>query len=156
MVDADAVVKELHRMREEGHLADALLRYAVKTLHRADERADWVGAYLLDDEHGELWLHNYVGTPTEHAKIAVGEGVCGAAVERRSTLNVPDVSEFEGYLSCNPDVRSELVVLIRAGGRVFGQLDIDSHRLAAFGDDDEANVQAIADKLAEQLARERG
>ena len=142
-------------MRDEGHLSDALLRRAVRSLHGADQRADWVGAYLLDDEAGELWLHNYVGAPTEHAKIPVGQGVCGTAVEEGTNLNVPDVSEFEGYLSCNPDVKSELVVLIRAGETIYGQLDLDSHQPAAFAEADEAKVQAIADKLAEQLARER-
>lgn len=155
MVDARAVVKELQEMREEGHLSDALLRYAVKRLHRDDERFDWVGVYLLDDEGGELWLHNYVGAPTDHARIPVGRGVCGTAVAHGANQNVPDVSEFEGYLPCNAGVRSELVVLIRADSRIYGQFDIDSHRPAAFGDKDEVALQMIADKLAEQIARER-
>jgi len=155
MVDARAVVRELQEMREEGHLSDALLRYTVKTLHRADDRFDWVGVYLLDDEEAVLWLHNYVGTPTDHSKIPVGKGVCGTAVAHGANQNVPDVSEFAGYLSCNPAVRSELVVLIRAGSRIYGQFDIDSHLPAAFGDQDEVAVQMIADKLAEQIARER-
>ena len=155
MVDARAVIKELQDMRDEGHLSDALLRYTVKTLYRAHERFDWVGVYLLDDEGEELWLHNYVGAPTDHARIPVGQGVCGTAVAHGANQNVPDVSEFEGYLSCNPDVKSELVVLIRAGNRIYGQFDIDSRMPAAFRDQDEVAVQMIADKLAEQIARER-
>jgi len=155
MVDARAVIRELQEMREEGHLSDALLRYTVKSLYRVDERFNWVGVYLLDEEGAELWLHNYVGAPTDHARIPVGQGVCGTAVAHGANQNVPDVSQFEGYLSCNPAVKSELVVLIRAGSRIFGQFDIDSHRPAAFGDQDEVAVQMIADKLAEQIARER-
>ena len=69
--------------------------------------------------------------------------------------NVPDVSEFEGYLSCSPDVKSELVVLIRAGSEIFGQFDIDSNQADAFENQDEVAIQMIADKLAEQIARER-
>ena len=155
MVDARAVVRALQEMREEGHLSDALLRYTAKTLYRVEERFDWVGVYMLDEEGAELWLHNYVGAPTDHARIPVGQGVCGTAVAHGANQNVPDVSEFEGYLSCNPGVKSELVVLIRAGNRIYGQVDIDSHLPAAFGDKDEVAVQMIADKLAEQIARER-
>lgn len=155
MIDARYTVRELQEMRDEGHLSDALLRYAVRTLHESDERFNWVGVYLLTDDRLELWLHNYVGAPTEHAKIAVGQGVCGTAVAHGANQNVPDVSEFPGYLSCSPKVKSELVVLIRAGGEIFGQVDIDSHRPEAFTALDEAAIQLIADKLAEQLARER-
>ena len=155
MIDARLVVTELQEMREEGHLSDALLRYAVRALHPADPRFDWVGVYLLADDRLELWLHNYMGAPTEHARIQVGEGVCGTAVAHGANQNVGDVSEFPGYLACSPDVKSELVVLIRAGGEIFGQFDIDSNQPDAFTEADEAEIQMIADKLAEQLARER-
>jgi len=155
MVDARAVIRELQEMREDGHLSDALLRYAARTLYRVDERFDWVGVYLLDDEGAELWLHNYFGAPTEHSRIPVGQGVCGTAVAHGANQNVPDVNDFEGYLSCNPAVKSELVVLIRAGTEIYGQFDIDSHHAAAFENQDEVAVQMIADKLAEQIARER-
>lgn len=155
MIDARTVIEEMQEMRDEGYLSDALLRHAVKRLYKADPRNNWVGVYLLDHEADELWLHNYVGAQTEHAKIPVGQGVCGTAVAHGANQNVPDVTAFEGYLSCSDDVKSELVVLIRAGSRIFGQIDIDSYQPAAFDDKDEVAVQMIADKLAEQVARER-
>lgn len=155
MIDARYVVSELQEMRDEGHLSDALLRYAVRTLHKSEERYNWVGVYLLSEDRLELWLHNYIGAPTEHARIPVGQGVCGTAVAHGVNQNVPDVSEFPEYLACSPSVKSELVVLIRAGGEIFGQFDIDSDIPDAFTDLDEAAIQLIADKLAEQIARER-
>ena len=155
MVEAGKVVKELQEMRDDGHLSDALLRYAVRSIAKADERFSWVGVYLLNEEQQELWLHNYVGEPTEHAKIPVGSGVCGRAIAERTNLNIPDVSEEEGYLACSPDVQSELVVLIRAGDDIFGQIDVDSEEAAAFTEDDEIALIGVADKLAEQLAAER-
>lgn len=155
MIDARAVVTEIQEMREEGYLSDALLRHAVRTLHDSGDDYDWVGVYLLNDDRLELWLHNYVGAPTEHAKIAVGEGVCGTAIAHGANQNVPDVSEFDGYLSCNEHVKSELVVLIRAGSEIYGQFDIDSHQPDAFANQDEVAIQMIADKLAEQIAHER-
>jgi GAF domain-containing protein len=155
MVDAGKLVRELQDMRDDGHLSDALLRYAVRNIATDDDRLSWVGVYLLNAEANELWLHNYVGTPTEHAKIPVGTGVCGRAVAEASNLNIPDVSKEENYLVCSPDVQSEMVVLIRAGSEIFGQIDIDSEEAKAFTEDDETALQAVADKLAEQLAAER-
>ena len=103
----------------------------------------------------ELWLHNYVGEPTVHAKIPFGTGVCGRAAQLRRNLNVKDVSKEENYLACSPDTKSELVILIRAGEDIFGEIDIDSDEPAAFDEDDEIALISIADKLAEQLAAER-
>ncbi|MBI4538577.1 MAG: GAF domain-containing protein [Gemmatimonadetes bacterium] len=155
MVNTTDFVKHLQGLRDEGYLSDALLRETVKKLASSDERFDWVGVYVHDEQKQELWLHNYVGEPTEHARIAVGQGVCGTAVAEHTNRNVPDVRAEANYLACSPDVRSELVVLIRAGDTIFGQIDIDSHKPAAFTDADEQGIQLIADKLAEQLAWEK-
>jgi len=154
MVEAGKLIKELQEMRDDGHLSDALLRYAVRSIAKADDRYNWVGVYLLGAD-GELWLHNYVGEPTEHAKIPVGTGVCGRAVAERRNLNIPDVSKETNYLACSPEVESELVVLIRAGDDIYGQIDIDSETRAAFSEDDEITLVGIADKLAEQIAAEK-
>ena len=142
-------------MRDDGHLSDALLRRAVRKIAASDKRSSWVGVYLLNKEGTELWLHNYVGSPTEHAKIEVGKGICGTAVAEKKNQLVPDVKKVENYLMCNPDVQSELVVLIRAGDQIFGQIDLDSEDAKAYKAEDETLVQQVADKLAEQLMAER-
>jgi L-methionine (R)-S-oxide reductase len=155
MFDAKEIVQELQDMRDGGYLSDGLLRHAIKRIAASDDRYDWVGAYLLRENGEELWLHNYVGSPTEHSVIKVGEGVCGTAVAEKANQNVPDVSKVDNYLACDPDVRSEMVVLIRAGDDIFGQLDLDSEEEGAFTEKDEAALQLVADKLAEQLMAER-
>ena len=155
MLEVNELVGELQGLRDDGFLSDALLRRAVKGIGEADDRFDWVGAYLLNTEENVLWLHNYVGKPTTHAKIPVGEGICGTAVAMGENVNVPDVSAVDHYIACDPRVKSEMVVLIRAGEDIFGQIDLDSRTAAAFTDDDDTAVQLVADKLAEQLAAER-
>ena len=77
------------------------------------------------------------------------------AVAEKGNIIVAVVSEVEHYLACDPDVQSEMVVLIRAGDEIFGQIDIDSSDKDAFNDEDEAAVAVVAEKLAEQLAAER-
>ena len=153
MLEAGAIIEQLQQMRDEGHLSDALMRKAVRSISTED-RFDWVGVYLVGKD-SDLWLHNYIGEPTDHAKIPAGTGICGRAVAERHNLNIPDVSKEENYLACSPDTQSELVILIRAGDDIFGQIDIDSDEKATFTEDDEIALIGIADKLAEQLAAER-
>ncbi len=155
MLEPNNVLSELHELRNNGFLSDALLRRAVKDIAAADDRFDWVGVYLVKPDENVVWLHNYVGRPTPHSKIPVGEGVCGAAIAEEKNSNVPDVSAVDDYIVCDPRVKSEMVVLIRGPDDIFGLIDIDSRTAEAFTDEDSAAVQVVADMLAEQLAQER-
>ncbi len=85
MLEAGKLVRDLQTMRDEGHLSDALLRYAIRTIASSDDRFNWVGTYLLNAEGTELWLHNYVGSPTEHAKIPWAPASAGVRWRRRRT-----------------------------------------------------------------------
>ncbi len=155
MLEPNHVLKELQDLKDDGFLSDSLLRRAVKDIAAADDRFDWVGVYLLNSEENVLWLHNYVGKPTPHSKIPVGEGVCGGAFAEGKNTNVPDVSAVDSYIVCDPRVKSEMVVLIRGEDEIFGLIDIDSRTAEAFTDEDTAAVQMVTDKLAGQLAQER-
>lgn len=155
MVDSGKLVKRIQEMRDEGYLSDAILRTMVKEIKVSDDRYNFVGVYLHKPEENLLWLHNYVGEGTEHAKISVGEGVCGTAVAERKDQNVGDVSKVQNYLACSPRTKSELVVLIRAGDDIFGQLDIDCREKNAFSEQNQQAIELVADKLAEVFVAER-
>jgi len=121
-----------------------------------DPRFHWTGIYELFSDN-VLRLGPYVGSPTDHVFIGVGNGVCGTAVAEKRNLNIPDVREISNYLACSAETRSELVVLIRTGDRIHAQIDIDSHQVGAFNDDSVAMVQRVADWLAKAYeARGRG
>ena len=156
MLEPNDVLKELQELRDNGFLSDALLRRAVKDVAASDDRFDWVGVYLVNPNENVIWLHNYVGKPTTHSKIPIGEGICGTAVAEGENTNVPDVSAVDHYIVCDRRTKSEMVVLIRAGDEIFGLIDVDSRTEDAFTDEDGTAIQVLADKLAEQLARERG
>ena len=105
-----------------------------------------VYAYML---HGDqLVLEAFTGRETPHARIPVGQGVCGTAVATGQDQNVPDVGAVGNYLACNLDTKSELVVLIRRGANILGQIDIDSDVPAAFTDVHHRAVKEVADALA--------
>lgn len=129
---------------------DELLRTAVKLIHGNSDRYNWTGIYLLDSD--TLELHNYLGAATDHVRIPVGRGVCGTAVAENRNLNIPDVSSLENYLSCNVETKSEIVVLIRKGDKILGQIDIDSHTANAFSEDDEKFLTRVAEKLADIIS----
>jgi len=74
--------------------------------------------------------------------------VCGTAVAENRDLNIPDVREVSNYISCSIYTRSELVVLIRRGPLILGQIDVDSDQINPFTDAEEAEIKKIADALA--------
>ncbi len=110
----------------------------------------WVGIYLLDGN--ELVLGPYLGKPSPHTRIPLGRGICGAAATEKQTIIVDDVNADPRYLACSIETKSEIVAPILFDGVVLGEIDIDSDRPAAFGDDDKQLVEAVAAMLAPRLA----
>jgi GAF domain-containing protein len=96
----------------------------------------------------ELVLEAFAGRATEHLRIPVGVGVCGTAIATGQDQVVPDVTAIGNYLACNSDTRSELVVLIKRGATILGQLDVDSDVAAGFTPAHHAAVKQVADALA--------
>jgi GAF domain-containing protein len=143
------VVDDLSR---RGAGLEEILAAAVERLHRASPRFHWTGIYELFPDN-MLRLGPFIGAPTDHVFICVGQGVCGTAVAERRNINVPDVSKAPNYLACAAATRSELVVLIRKDDRIFAQIDIDSHDLDAFDAATVRLVEEVADRLAEAYLR---
>jgi GAF domain-containing protein len=77
-------------------------------------------------------------------RIPVKEGICGAAVAENDTVIVDDVHSDPRYLACSLETKSEIVVPIRVHGTVAGEIDIDSHDLAAFSAQDREFLEECA------------
>src|SRR6266496_265796 len=86
---------------------------------------NWAGFYFARE--GELVLGPFQGKPA-CVRIAWGQGVCGTAAARVTTIVVPDVDKFPGHIACDEASRSELVVPLVVEGRVVAVLDLDSPR----------------------------
>jgi len=138
------------RALRAAHLHDAgraaLLQMACDRIQGWGAPYTSVYAYMLHDN--ELILEAHAGRDTEHRRIPVGTGVCGTAVATGQDQNVPDVGAIGNYLACNLFTKSELVVLIRRGDQILGQIDIDSDVPAGFGVEAHARVKEVADALA--------
>ena len=144
---ASEICRELDELESRGAELSELLSRAVELLHEVSPQFDWTGIYELDSS-GVLRLGPFIGEATEHVSITVGQGVCGSAVAKKCNMNIPDVSKAINYLACSSATKSELVVLIRRDGRIYAQIDLDSHQLNAFSEDLAEEVEQLADWLA--------
>jgi L-methionine (R)-S-oxide reductase len=144
--DSRGVVRALRAAHLHDATREALLRMACERIQAWGGPYTSVYAYMM---HGdELLLEAHAGRDTDHVRIAVGQGVCGTAVAERRDQNVPDVAAIGNYLACNIYTRSELVVLIRRGEDILGQIDVDSDVPNGFGDQEHLDVKEVADALA--------
>jgi len=131
------------RTLDRGGPDDQILQGVVDALEERVEHYSWVGIYLVEGD--DLVLGPWRGPQaTEHTRIPVGQGVCGAAAASGEIEVVDDVNADDRYLACFPSTRSEIVVPIFDEGVVVGEIDIDSDRPGAFGENDRAVLERIA------------
>ena len=102
----------------------------------------WVGFYVHEDGD-ELVLGPRRDKP---ACSPIGlHGACGQVFTSRRPLVVRDVKDLgDSYIACDPRDQSEVVVpLLEADGTCWGVLDLDSHEVGSFGEDDVAGLRAV-------------
>jgi GAF domain-containing protein len=105
---------------------------------------NWAGFYFL--RGGGLVVGPFQGR-VACVRIPLGQGVCGTAAERRTTLIVPDVHRFPGHIACDAASNSEIVVPLIDAGRLIGVLDLDSPSLDRFTAADARLLEALAGNL---------
>ncbi len=146
VVDGDRIVAALRGAFTRDAGRTALLQLGADRLQASGPPYTSVYLYML---HGsELELEAFAGRTTEHTRIPVGKGVCGTAVATGLDQNVGDVGAVGNYLACNLFTKSELVILIRRGTTILGQIDVDSDHPDPFTKDEETEVKKVADALA--------
>lgn len=112
------------------------------------EYYNWVGFYFANPETKTLHLGPYVGAETDHTVIPFGKGICGQVAVSNSNFVVPDVAMQDNYIACSFTVKSEIVVPLFVNGENIGQIDIDSHVLNPFTEDDERFLEFVNQQVA--------
>ena len=112
---------------------------------------NWTGFYFMNDEKQQLEIGPYVGAYTDHTVIPYGRGICGQVAVSGKTFEVPDVHAQDNYLACSLATKSEIVVPIYIGENLVGQIDIDSHELDPFTQEDHNLLEAVANYVAQRL-----
>ena len=143
--DFARILSEVSTFAETASDLAALQDFIVEIISSRLPYCNWTGFYMLDPADAEtLVLGPFRGAPTEHVRIPVSQGICGAAVAENDTVIVDDVHSDPRYLACSLETKSEIVVPIRANGAVVGEIDIDSHDLAAFSEQDREFLEKCA------------
>ncbi len=130
---------------------DRKLELICSAIKRNKSYYDWVGFYIVKEDK-KLHLVCFKGEPTEHKEIEFGKGICGQTAISLNTFIVQDVEKEENYLSCSPDVKSEIVIpIFNKDGMFVAELDIDSHTLNAFKNEDRKLLEEITKIIGEKL-----
>lgn len=128
-----------------------LQKSLVQWLDKEVSYYNWTGFYFMNDEKQQLEIGPYVGAYTDHTVIPYGRGICGQVAVSGKTFEVPDVHAQDNYLACSLATKSEIVVRIYKGENLVGQIDIDSHELDPFTQEDHDLLEAVANFVAQRL-----
>ena len=147
----------IDRVNSESSNAAQLMDSLTRLLQEKMLKYNWVGFYMLEPGANPpmLQLGKFQGAMTPHTRIALNQGICGAAASSGKTIVVDDVRNDPRYLACSIETRSEIVVPIFVHGQVVGELDIDSHFLSAFTPEDCGLVEYCAQLVGQRLEKEQ-
>ncbi|KAL8897791.1 MAG: hypothetical protein Q9207_007023 [Kuettlingeria erythrocarpa] len=141
----------------------SILYHALKSLPAPSNQVNWVGFYTLDQSSvrdardAQLILGPFMGKVACQS-IRFGKGLCGTAAAEKRTVRVSDVDEFLGYIACDADSKSEIVVpiVVRGDGPsgsgeddvVVAVIDIDCSAKNGFDETDEEGLEKLASLIA--------
>lgn len=149
---AEALLRELSVALGELHSLDGKLTKTIQVISQFSAKYHWVGIYQVEDNRQWLSLFpHFIGKATEHTRIPVTSGICGAAVREGRTLVVDDVKSDPRYLACSLETQSEIVVPIYKGQTIVAEIDIDSDQKAAFTSVDRAFLESVAKVIGPHL-----
>jgi len=126
-----------------------LLQTAAELIDGFSEHFNWTGFYLL--RKGILEVGPYIGPKTEHTRIELNQGVCGAAAAQKKTIIVDNVQADPRFLACSVSTRSEIVVPMMDSDKCLGEIDIDSNQPSFFNGEDRQMLEAIAEIIVTRL-----
>lgn len=147
----NSIKQEIKTILKTDTILENKLLQICKALDTHFEYYNWTGFYFKNGNKDELKLGPYVGASTDHTIIPFGKGICGQVAVSNQTFLVDDVHAQENYLACSIDTKSEIVVPIFKNGENIGQIDIDSHTLNAFSDEDQELLEFICEEVGKIL-----
>jgi sigma-B regulation protein RsbU (phosphoserine phosphatase) len=145
--------------RETSSILDVeeLLRRAAEQIKRVIDYQ--ILSLMLYDEKQKVFRHRIDVKHGQHVqgklRVAVSEGIVGAAATLKAPVRVPDVSADPRYLMVNPETRSELAIPMIHKGQVIGVLDLESPQLNYFTEDHVQTLSILAANLAVSLENAR-
>jgi GAF domain-containing protein len=141
------LIPRINRMLEgERDLVTALSTVVCELYHGMDY-FDWTGFYRVRAP-GLLKVGPYQGG---HGCLTItfDRGVCGKCAREAKTQIVQDVRQLPYHIACSSSTLSEIVVPVLDEKRqVWGVLDVDSDKLAAFDEVDAKYLEQVCNAVA--------
>ena len=157
ILDFERILSDIRQFADVAKDLAELQEFCVSRIAESQPHYNWVGFYMLDTKDPDvLVLGPFRGAPTEHVRIPVAQGICGAAVAHGDVIIVEDVTSDPRYLACSLETKSEIVVPIRVDGGAIGEIDIDSHSRSAFGGEDRVFLEECAAIVGQFIAQHPG
>jgi sigma-B regulation protein RsbU (phosphoserine phosphatase) len=135
---------------------DALCDQVAEIVHRVVDY-EMFAIFLVDETAGELVLKTsrQMTTIAPRRRIALSEGLTGAAARTKEPVIVGDVRRDARYVAVEPDVRSELVMPLVFKGRVVGVFDLESRELDRFTHEHIKVLTPLASQIAVAIENAR-
>jgi len=114
---------------------------------------------MLVDERTQMLVNRfavgYSQDVTENVRIAMGQGLTGAAAAERRPIRVADVRKDPRYINGIDSVRSELAVPLLFKNQVVGVIDIQSTQTDYFTPEQQEILVLLAGRLATAIENAR-
>jgi GAF domain-containing protein len=136
-------------LSKQEHTLTEKLTAICELLRQSIDYYNWVGFYFKNGDKEELKLRAFSGEPTEHTIIPFGKGICGQVAVSNENFVVPDVKAQDNYIACSIDVKAEIVIPLFVAGENIGQIDIDSHSVDPFCQEDEHFLTFVNQSVAQ-------
>lgn len=117
---------------------------------------DACGVFLASSEGENIEKFLQRGYDTRRLnplKLKIGRGIVGRCIATKKPISIPDVNREKDYLSGRTNSRSELCVPIAGGSTIYGAMNLESNRVAAFSEDDMDFLLTIASQAGVLMER---
>ena len=151
------ILHAIARLGVEAKSVDELVQQSTQIIAKLLE-FDFLGMLILDEAAGLLHVrgvHKGLNPAIEMPIVPLGEGVTGRVAADGIARRIGDVSKDPYFIRIDPAIQSELCVPLKAGGHIYGVVNVESPRLNAFSEEDEQLLNTIAGQVASALQRLR-
>ncbi|MFM8321149.1 MAG: GAF domain-containing protein [Chloroflexota bacterium] len=150
-----SVLHSVATLSVEADNEDALIAAAIQVIGSTLE-ADNYGVLTINEKTDMLVKHpSYRENLPAPVSIPLGVGVSSRVIREGRPLRFADIRQEASYFEIDSQTRSELCVPLRAGSRIIGVINLESHRIAAYSPEDERLLVTIAGQLSTAMERLR-
>jgi signal transduction histidine kinase/CheY-like chemotaxis protein len=155
--DSLAKIRQLTALYEVGKVLSSTLdlsRLLEKGLELLHGRLgyDSCGILMVDDLRKDLFIKQVVGRDFEsvkHLRFRIGiDGIVGWVAKTGEPYYAPDVSKDSHYFVGAPEIKSEAAFPLRVGEEVIGVLNVESHTLRGFDEDDLKVLSSFSSQMS--------